>query len=318
MMSSDINVTVSAVRAVARDVLSIELKHAAGLRLPGAAPGAHIELALPNGLVRQYSLTDAKGQAQQDRYTVAVGWDANSRGGSHWIHERLRVGQALRVSMPRNHFAMDPAHRRVLLVAGGIGMTPIYAMAQHCVAAGLDWTLVACARSASRLAYLEELRALAGKRLQTHFDDERGGPLDVHALLAQKQWDAVYACGPAPMLDAITAATTGWPEGSVRMERFKGAEQPAGERRSFELVLQRSGLSTDVGAHESVLDAIERLGVDHPFSCREGICGTCEAPMLEGQAEHLDYVLDPAEKAAQQRMMVCVSRCAGARLVLDL
>ena len=317
-MSANIDAMVSAVRAVARDVLAVELRHKSGSPLPGAAPGAHIELALPNGLVRQYSLTDAFGAAQQDRYTVAVGWDANSRGGSHFIHEKLRVGQALRISAPRNLFAMDPAHRKVLLLAGGIGITPIYAMARHCAAQGLDWTLVACARSSARLAYLEELKTLAGDRLQTHFDDERGGPIDLDGLLRERRWDAVYACGPAPMLDALSAATQAWPEGSVRMERFKAPETPAGERREFELVLQQSALSTRVGTHESVLDAIERLGVSYPWSCREGICGTCEAPIVEGQGEHLDFVLSPDEKDAHQRLMVCVSRCAGPRLVLDI
>lgn len=317
-MSAEIDVTVSAVRAVARDVLAIELRHKSGTALPGAAPGAHVEVALPNGMVRQYSLIDALGAAQQERYTIAVGWDANSRGGSHWIHEKLRVGQALRVSAPRNLFAMDPQHRRVLLLAGGIGITPIYAMARHCAAQGLDWTLVACARSAPRLAFLEELRALAGPRLQTHFDDERGGPLDLAATLAPRTWDAVYACGPAPMLDAVTAATADWAPGSVRMERFKAPETESGERQAFDVVLQRSGLSVRVEARESVLDAIERSGVSYPWSCREGICGTCEAPLIEGEAEHLDFVLTPEEKAAQQRMMVCVSRCKGTRLVLDI
>ena len=151
-MSADIDVVVETVRAVARDVLAITLRHKTGAALPGGTPGAHQDLALPNGMVRQYSLIDALGAPHQERYTVAVGWDANSRGGSHWIHERLRVGQPLRVSAPRNLFAMDPAHRRVLLLAGGIGITPILAMARHCAAQGLDWRLVACARSAARLA----------------------------------------------------------------------------------------------------------------------------------------------------------------------
>src|SRR5690606_22399788 len=150
----------------------------------GAAPGAHIDLALPNGLTRQYSLLNAEGAAQQDSYQVAVGLDARSRGGSSWIHDRLRTGQALRVRAPRTLFAMDPAHRRVLLVAGGIGVTPILAMARHCAAQGLDWELLACARSASRLAYLDELKALAGARLRTHFDDEQGGPMNLVPLLA--------------------------------------------------------------------------------------------------------------------------------------
>lgn len=317
-MSVDIDAVVSAVRAVARDVLAVELRHRSGAMLPGATPGSHIDLALPNGMVRQYSLVNALGQAQQDSYVVAVGWDLNSRGGSRYVHEKLRVGQALKVSKPRNLFEMDPAHRKVLLLAGGIGVTPVYAMAQHCEAQGLDWELQACARTAGRLAYLEELRALAGPRLRLHFDDEQGGPIDLKSQLVRQGWDAVYACGPAPMLDALVEATAGWQPGSVRMERFKAPDAPVGERKSFELVLQRSGLDTMVDEHESVLDAMERLGVDHPWACREGICGSCEANVLEGEAQHLDFVLSPEEKQSSQRLMVCVSRCAGSRLVLDL
>jgi len=268
--------------------------------------------------VRQYSLVNATGQTSMGSYVVAVGWDANSRGGSVWVHEKLKVGQSLRVSAPRNLFEMAAEHRRVLLLAGGIGITPIYAMAQACAQRGLDFELWASARSAPRLAYLEELKALAGERLHLHFDDEQGGPMDLAQRLQTQRWDAVYACGPAPMLDALTAATPHWAPGAVRMERFKGAEVPASERQPFELTLQRAGLTTTVSAHESVLDAMERLGVDYPWSCREGICGTCEAPVLDGEVQHLDYVLSPEERAEQRRMMVCVSRCGGGRLVLDI
>ncbi len=317
-MSADIEVTVAGLRAVARDVMAVELRHKAGQGLPGATAGAHIDLALPNGLVRQYSLVNATGQTQMDRYTVAVGWDMASRGGSVWIHEKLKVGQALRVSVPRNLFELQPEHRRVLLLAGGIGVTPIYAMAQSCVQQGREVTVWASARSAARLAYLEELKALLDHKLHVHFDDEQGGPMDLAARLAQPQWDAVYACGPAPMLDALASATAHWPAGSVRVERFKGAELPASARRTFELVLQQSGKSTTVGEHESVLDAMQRIGVDYPWSCREGICGTCEASVVSGEVEHLDYVLSPEERSSQGRMMVCVSRCGGDRLVLDI
>jgi ferredoxin-NADP reductase len=317
-MSADIDVTVAGLRAVARDVLAVELRHKTGQALPGARAGAHIELALGNGLVRQYSLVNATGQANLNTYMVAVGWDANSRGGSVWIHEKLKVGQSLRISAPRNLFDMAPEHRHVLLVAGGIGITPIYAMVRACVEQGLSFELWASARSAPRLAFLEELKALAGPRLQLHFDDEQGGPMNLAERLHTQRWDAVYGCGPAPMLDALTAATAHWAPGSVRMERFKGAEVPAGERQPFELLLQRAGVGTTVSEHESVLDAIERLGVDHPWSCREGICGTCEAPVLEGELQHLDFVLTPEERAEQRRMMVCVSRCGGGRLVLDI
>ena len=164
-MSADIDVVVSSVRAVARDVLALELRHKSGQKLPAAKAGAHIDLALPNGLVRQYSLVNAAGQMGADSYVVAVGWDANSRGGSVWIHDKLKVGQAMRVSAPRNLFEMAPEHRRILLLAGGIGITPIYAMAQTCVQQGLDFELWASARSAPRLAYLEEIKSLANGRL---------------------------------------------------------------------------------------------------------------------------------------------------------
>lgn len=317
-MSPAIEVVVSGLRAVARDVLELELRHKAGTPLPGAGPGAHIDLMLPNGLLRQYSLVNADGQARQDGYVVAVGRDANSRGGSLWVHDKLRVGQALKASAPRNLFEMAPHHRKVLLVAGGIGVTPIYAMARHCAARGLDWEVLACARSCARLAYLEELKALAGPRLRTHFDDEHGGPVSLGPMLADSRWDGLYACGPAPMLDAVLDATAHWPEGSVHLERFKAADTGAVQRQPFELVLSRSALQTTVSADESMLDAMERLGVAHPFACREGLCGSCEAPLLQGQALHLDSVLSPQECAAQQRVMVCVSRCAGSRLVLDL
>ena len=317
-MSAHLELRVHAVRAVAHDVLQLVLRQVSAGPLPGAAPGAHIDLLLPNGLTRQYSLVNAAGAAHQEEYQVAVGWDVRSRGGSRWIHENLRVGQVLRASAPRNLFAMQPSDRKVMLVAGGIGITPIYAMAQQCARAGLDWELLACARSGARLAYLEELRALAGPRLRLHFDDEHGGPLALDELLAEPRADGLYACGPAPMLDAVLAATHRWPACSVHLERFQAAPLPSGERAGFELVLARSRQATVVQASESVLDALQRLGIDHPTACREGLCGTCEAGVLEGEVAHFDSVLDAGERAAQQRMMVCVSRCAGPRLVLDI
>jgi ferredoxin-NADP reductase len=311
---------VHAVRAMARDVLAVELRARDGAPLPGAAPGAHVDLHLPNGLVRSYSLVDALGAPAQAAYTVGIARDAASRGGSAWVHEQLRVGQALRVAGPRNAFALDPAHRKVLLVAGGIGITPLVAMARHCHTAGIDWQLLACARSASRLAFVDELRALDPARVRLHVDDEAGGPPELAGLLGARDWQGVYACGPAPMLDALTRAAqaAGWPEGRLRMERFRAAEAEGAPATGFELVLQRCGKTTRVEPQESVLAALERLGVDHPWSCREGLCGSCEAPVLEGTVDHRDSVLGPAERATHDRMLVCVSRCGGTRLVLDL
>lgn len=313
-----IEVVVHAVRALARDVLWVSLRERHGHALPGAAPGAHIDLVLPNGLSRSYSLTHTPGTPTQAVYEVAVGLDAASRGGSRWIHEQLRVGQTLQVSAPRNHFELDPAHRRLLLIAGGIGITPLYAMAQQAQRQGLDWQLLACVRSASRLAFQEELSALDPQRVHTHVDQHAGQPVDLSAWLARADWDGVYACGPAGMLDALSALTPHWPVGRLRMERFRAAAQDDSAASAFELVLARSGLQTTVQPHESALDALERLGLAHPFACREGLCGTCEVALVEGTPEHRDSVLDPQQRALGRCFIPCVSRCGGDRLVMDL
>ena len=310
-------VSVSRMAAMARDVLLVELK-AAGASLPGATPGAHIDVHLPNGLTRQYSLTNAQGQASMSCYQIAIGRDAQSRGGSSWVHDKLRVGTSLNISEPRNLFELDPAHRKVLFIGAGIGITPIYAMTQAAARNGIDWQLVACARSASRMAFAEELHALDAQRVRFHYDLEQGGPLDLPALLASEPWDAVYACGPAGLLDAIEAHTRDWPAGSVRMERFKAAAQDTSTNTAFELVLAKSGQTIEVSAAESPLEALERCGIDHPYACREGLCGTCEVGLIEGQAQHRDNVLDAQDKALGQRFIPCVSRCGGGRLVIDL
>ncbi len=310
-----IDAKVQQVRAVARDVLLVEIQSADGQPLPGAAGGAHIDLHLPNGLVRQYSLTNATGQARMDRYEVAVGLDANSRGGSRWIHERLKPGTALRVGGPRNLFALDPAHRKVLLLGGGIGITPLVAMARSAAQQGLDWQLVACARSIGRIALAEELLALGKDRVRLHGDLEAGHPLDLAALLQAQDWDGVYACGPQGMLNALEGLTAGWPEGRYRSEQFKADPIDTSGDRPFELVLADSQLSTEVQPGESVLDAMERLGVAHPYACREGLCGTCEVGLCDGQPDHRDSVLDPSQRAT--RFIPCVSRCGGGTLTLQ-
>ncbi len=317
-MTPTLDLRVHSVRALARDILGLELVAADGRALPGAQPGAHIDLHLPNGLVRQYSLTHATGAPAQASYQVAVGLDAASRGGSSWIHDRLRAGVALRASVPRNLFAMDTGHRRVLLLAGGIGITPIYAMVRAAAREGLDWQLVACARSLSRLAFAEELLAMDPARVHLHGDLESGHRLDFAPWLDSRPWDGVYACGPQPMLAALEAHTAGWAPGRFRCEKFKADPATGVESKPFELVLARSGLRTEVAASEQVLDALERLGVAHPFSCREGLCGTCECAWLEGEPDHRDQILDAAAREQQRRFIPCVSRARGERLTLDL
>jgi len=314
-----IQVVITRLQAIARDIVLVELESADKSPLPGASPGAHIDLHLPNGYIRQYSLTNAKGKSFQASYQIAVARDANSRGGSAWIHDKLRIGNSLVVSEPRNLFKLDAQIQdKVLFIGAGIGITPIYAMAQSAHEAGFDWTLMACARSASRLAFQEELVSIDSKRVQFHFDTDHGAPMNLKALLDSSAWTAVYACGPAGLLNAIELATTNWPVGSVRMERFKAESQDATSNTAFELVMARSGKTVQVSASESPLEALERFGIDHPFSCREGLCGTCEVNVIEGLPDHRDNVLNHQERIACQRFMPCVSRCDGAKLVIDL
>ena len=314
-----IQAVVTRLQAIARDIVLIELQAADQRPLPGASPGAHIDLHLPNGQIRQYSLTNADGAPTQASYQIAVARDANSRGGSTWVHDKLRTGASLAISAPRNLFALDTqVQGKVLFIGAGIGITPIYAMVKAAQQNGLDWQLAACARSASRMAFQEELHTLDPQRVRFHFDMEQGTALNLQALLGESTWDAVYACGPAGLLDAIEQATGHWPAGSVRLERFKAQAQDHSSHTAFQLVLAKSQKTVEVGADESPLEALERIGIDHPYACREGLCGTCEVRVLEGQPDHKDNVLSAQERTAGQRFIPCISRCSGPQLVIEL
>ena len=316
---TDIAVKITAKFALARDVVAIRLAPVnPSDRLPAFEAGAHIDVRLTDGLCRQYSLTNVGDSDAPAQYEIAVARDAASRGGSLAMHDQLHVGSRLSVSAPRNLFGLDPSHQRIVLIAGGIGVTPLYAMAQQLCKQNVQFQLIFCARSAVRMAYLEELRALCGDRLLVHADDERGHPIDLDAVLRAQPWDGVYACGPTGMLDAIADITVDWAPGVVRMERFTADPAVHAPGAVFALELRASGLHTEVAANESVLDAIERLGVAHSFSCREGICGSCEAGVIEGTVDHRCAVLSQAEKDTQQMMMPCVSRCSSEKLVLNL
>jgi ferredoxin-NADP reductase len=314
-----IQAVITRLQAIARDIVLIELQAADQRPLQGASPGAHIDLHLPNGQIRQYSLTNADGAPTQASYQIAVARDVNSRGGSTWVHDKLRTGTGLAISAPRNLFALDTqVPGKVLFIGAGIGITPIYAMVKAAQQHGLDWQLVACARSASRMAFQEELHTLDPQRVRFHFDMEKGTSLNLQALLGESTWDAVYACGPAGLLDAIEQATGHWPAESVRMERFKAQAQDHSSHTAFQLVLAKSQKTVEVGADESPLEALERIGIDHPYACREGLCGTCEVRVLEGQPDHKDNVLSAQERTAGQRFIPCISRCSGPQLVIEL
>jgi vanillate O-demethylase ferredoxin subunit len=317
------------VRAIsweAEGVLALELVPlAAGERLPPVEAGAHVDVHLPadaGNAVRSYSLHNAPGE--QHRYCIAVNRDAASRGGSRWVHEHLRAGQVLEVSPPRNHFALHEGPAPAVLIAGGIGITPLLAMARRCVAERRRWQLVHAVRSrahaafAGALAELQRASAPGMAAVRWHFDDEAGAVFDVASAVAAAAPEAhLYACGPAPMLKAFEAATAGRPREQVHLERF-GAPADAAQAPSggFVVNLRKSGRSVPVPAGRSILQALQAAGLTPPYSCGEGVCGTCEAKVLAGVPEHRDFVLSAQEQAANDRMMIC---CSGARTpALDL
>ncbi|MET9956075.1 PDR/VanB family oxidoreductase [Streptomyces sp. NPDC006339] len=282
-----------------------------GTGLPAWQPGAHIDLVLPSGAVRQYSLCG--DPADRDAYTVAtrlIEAGAGGRGGSREVHEQLHVGTEIEIRGPRNRFRLAPAPAYVF-VAGGIGITPVLPMVRAAEAAGADWRLLYCGRSRATLPFLDEVETLGRGRTTVVTEDEEGLP-DLSFLAATPAETAVYCCGPEGLMDAVSAAL---PEGRVpRLERFSAARTEGGA--PFEVELRRTGRTVTVAADQSVLSAVREAvpGVLH--SCRQGFCGTCRQRVLAGEIDHRDELLTDAERT--DSMLICVSRCAGERLVLDL
>lgn len=286
--------------------------------LPAVQAGAHVDLELPGGVVRSYSLINPD---ESHRWCVAVNRDAASRGGSRWIHDSLRPGAPLLARGPRNHFALDEAAPYSVLIAGGIGITPLLSMARRLSSLGRPWTLHYAARTRAQMAFVGELRQLAeraGATLDLRADHEGDPPLDLRAIVAALPAGAhVYACGPAGLLDAYEAATAALPRERVHLERFANA-QAAASAGGFTVVLSRSGQRVPVKAGQTVLDALLDAGHQPLYSCREGICGTCETRVLRGTPDHRDLVLNDAERAACDRMMICCSGALTPELELDL
>ncbi len=302
-------------RTVADEVVLIELMDPDGGPLPAWDPGAHLDLLLPNGLVRQYSLTG--DHTRRDRWQVGVLREPDGRGGSEWVHDRLHVGAAVRVRGPRNHFALEPA-ARYHFVAGGIGITPIAAMAHAATGAGATWELTYCGRSRSTMALIDELCALGGDRVHVHPADE-DGRVDLQDLITGLAPDvAVYCCGPPGLIEGLEQACARAGRPAPRVERFTPKEIDRSRDSAFEIELAQSGRVLQVPAKCSILDVLRSAGVETLASCEEGTCGTCETGVLEGVPEHRDSVLTAEEQAANDFMLVCVSRACSKRLVLDL
>ncbi|BDH47799.1 oxidoreductase [Salmonella enterica subsp. enterica serovar Choleraesuis] len=309
---------VHTIRYEAQGVLSIELRSPDGSPLPEYAPGSHIDLHLPNGLIRSYSLLSQYGK--QAGYVVGVLRDRQSRGGSAWIHEQLRVGTLLPISAPRNNFALseEPAHS--VLVAGGIGITPILCMLSNLVENARPAELIYCARNRLEAAFIEQIEQL-NSHVTWHFDDEQQTPPDLTQYLKDKPAGShFYCCGPGAMLNAFEDTCQALGYDNVHIERF--AARPMAETQevsqSYQVELKRSGKTLEVSAGQSLLDALLASGCQVDCSCREGVCGSCETVVIDGMVDHRDSILSKSEREANRSMMVCVSGCKSGKLVLDL
>lgn len=301
----------------AEKVISLGLVDPDGKPLPDWRPGAHIDLRLPNGVVRQYSLCGDPDD--QGSYRVAVLREQVSRGGSSFVHDKLRVGQTVAVRGPRNNFTFVSA-QRYLFIAGGIGITPLLPMIRAADRAGADWRLLYGGRRRASMAFCDELAGYGG-RVEISPEDEYG-LLDLDGWLAEPQpGTTVYCCGPEPLLAAVESLCRNWPQGTLKVERFApkpGNEHAPESERGFDVVCHRSGLTVRIPADCSIMQALREAGLDVPSSCEEGICGTCETRIIEGAADHRDSILSGAERSANDSLMVCVSRSLSDVLVLDI
>jgi ferredoxin-NADP reductase len=311
-----LEVEVAEIRPESDCVLSVHLADPAGGDLPAWSPGAHVDVLLPNGLLRQYSLCSEPGAA---RWRLGVLREPKSRGGSAYVHDALRPGARIRVRAPRNNFSLKRAPEYVF-IAGGIGITPILPMLAQAEEAGVPWRLVYLGRSLDSMAFTAEL-ARYGQKVHLHADDT-AGLYPLKDLLGEG--DAAfhaYVCGPGPLLDVISSLAATWADGSrFHYERFvadPAASAPA--RGDHEFTVQTTGgVDVQVPVGTSILDALAQAGVPVLNSCREGICGTCETPVVSGEIDHRDSLLSEEERNAGDTMMICVSRCKGPRLILDL
>ncbi|MGB6104311.1 MAG: PDR/VanB family oxidoreductase [Pusillimonas sp.] len=319
-MTSTLEVIVARKIEEASGICSFELISATGGALPRFTAGAHVDVNLGDGLCRQYSLCN--NPLETHRYLIGVLLEPMSRGGSRAMHDRVREGDRLTISTPRNLFEIDRAGRQFLLFAGGIGVTPILAMAEALAQKGGDFTMHYCGRSLEHMAFVERLgRSAFAKQVHVHVDN---GPasqrFDAGAILAAASVDAhLYVCGPAGFIEAVTtrARQAGFPEAQIHVEHFAAQSTIVEGDTGFDIVLARSSKVIHVGPDESAVEALSRNGIEIETSCEQGICGTCMTAVLEGVPEHRDMYLSQAERDANNVFLPCCSRALGGRLVID-
>lgn len=309
---------VRGLREEAEGILGVELCSPDAAPLPFAwTAGAHVDVQLGGGLVRQYSLTNL---AAEGCLRLAIKYAENSRGGSRWLHQQLRVGARLKVGAPRNLFPLQPGHALVLLVAAGIGITPLLAMYRQCQAEQRPVRLLYFARSPAHAAFVDGLRDDPAVTLLSGISAEQIAA-QLRSLLPPRQAEQqLYTCGPAGFMQCVHAVATelGWPAAAMHQEHFQPANKPAtNPATELELVLARSGKSVVVQAGEGLVSAAARVGVTIATSCGMGMCGACMTRVLDGVPEHRDQYLSDAERSSGEWLMPCVSGCTGSRLELD-
>ncbi len=319
-MTEQLEVRVKMVKVEAEDIRAYELVDPEGNDLPAFTAGAHVDVHLSNDLVRQFSLCNDPRETH--RYLLGVLNEPDGRGGSAAMHDGVRAGDQITITVPRNNFPLAEDARRYLLIAGGIGITPMLAMVHDLDTRGADYMLHYCTRSPQKTAFMAQLRT---PRFGSHvvFHHDGGDPskgLDVKALLAQvEDGTHVYCCGPAGLMSAVKDASAHWPTGTVHFEYFTTdaavSDQP---NTAFEVEIASNGQVYAVPPDKTILDVLLENGHDVDSSCEEGLCGTCIVDVLDGVPDHRDLVLDDEEHESNQLMTVCCSRAKSGRLKLDL
>lgn len=320
MADSNMQVRVKRISYEAENINSYELVALAGGDLVPFTAGCHIDLHLPNGMIRSYSLLN--DQSERNRYVVAVNKDAASRGGSSFIHETVQAGNIINISHPRNNFVLQEDAAHSVLIAGGIGIMLLLSMICRLETLGRSWELFYAARTRVAAAFIDELNALrpdVRSNVHVTFDQEPPGRmLNLSAIINNAPANAhLYCCGPVPMLEAFEAAAANRPADHVHVEYFKTKVEPAA-RGGFDVKLARSNRTIAVPAGKTILNALLDAGIAVSYACTEGVCGTCETRIVEGVPDHRDAFLSKEEQAANKTMMICCSGSKSPTLVLNL
>ncbi|CAN7294887.1 PDR/VanB family oxidoreductase [Phyllobacterium sp. LjRoot231] len=300
------------IQYLAHETNLYEFEPVDGVPIPAAGPGAHVDIHLPNGMIRPYSLVHS---GEDNRYTIGVKRDAAGRGGSACLHDTVRVGAVLTVGVPRNNFPLVETADHTVLIAGGIGITPIWCMAERLQELGRSFELHYACRDRRDVAFLDRLEQLSVARI--HIDAEAGGFLDLCAIIDRAPAGShLYCCGPTPMLDAFEATTRGLDPAHVHLERFGPVEEVSREG-GFVVALEKSGREFTIPEGKSILEVLRDAGLDVDFSCEQGICGACQVQVVDGEPDHRDMFLSDEEKA-EGSMMICCSGSKTERLTLAL